>query len=107
MFGSDFFSNFGIPDPSFQGVDAQGGLFGPTTTPDQNAPPAAGLPPTPDKLAAGAPGGVLGGGVLAPGGSALQPGSGTLSAAPAAPPAQGQSSAPAAGIGSPFGRQNG
>jgi hypothetical protein len=107
MFGSNFFGNFGIPDPSFgyQGADAQGGYLGPNATPDpmaggsQNAAPApigspaGGLPSAPQQPAPAAPS-PLAGGPLAPGGAQPQ-------TQPTAPEA---GVAPAAGIGSPFGK---
>ena len=104
MFGSNFDANFGIPTFP-QAIDAQGGYLGPNAAPDpmasQNAAvttpvapigaPTGGLPATPAAPALGSPS-PLAGGPLSPGGPQTQP---------AAPEA---GIAPAAGIGSPFGR---
>jgi hypothetical protein len=107
MFGSNFFGNFGIPDPSFgyQGADAQGGYLStnapvPGQDPSQSAAPAApigspagGLPSAPQQPTPAAPS-PLAGGPLAPGGAQPQ-------TQPTTPEA---GVAPAAGIGSPFGK---
>jgi hypothetical protein len=100
-----FFGNFGIPDFGYQGADAQGGYLGPNAAPDpmaqasQNAAPApigspaGGLPSAPQQPTPAAPS-PLAGGPLAPGGAQPQ-------TQPTAPEA---GVAPAAGIGSPFGK---
>ena len=106
MFGSNFTANFGIPDFPYQGADAQGGYLGanaaptPTGGPSQNVAigqpttnpgaPTAGPAATP---ALGQPS-PLAGGPLSPGGPPPQ-------TQPTVPEA---TTAPAAGIGSPFGR---
>jgi hypothetical protein len=110
MFGSNFDANFGIPAFPLQGVDPQGGLFGVNTPPlsdpaaAQSGSPlalpggpasptsASGAPATagPSQPSLGAPS-PLGGGVLSPGGGA-------------APSPAPETAAPAAGVGSPFGR---
>ena len=102
MFGSNFDANFGIPAFPFDGMDPQGGMLGtnvqpPAGQPAPAAPPAAAAPPSgPTPAAPPAPGAPspLGGGVLAPGGAQQQP----------APTDSAQGQAPAAGIGSPFGK---
>jgi hypothetical protein len=107
-----FFGNFGIPDFGYQGADAQGGYLGPNAAPDpmaqasQNAAPApigspaGGLPSAPQQPTPAAPS-PLAGGPLAPGGIPL----GTAS--PGAIHTSDntiEQTAPAAGIGSPFGK---
>jgi len=104
MFGSNFFGNFGIPEQQpfpYQGADPQGGMLGPNTPgPGQSAAPGGpaapaapiagqGTPPAPPTLGAPSP---LAGSPLAPGGGMTPP----------QPEQPGQ--APAAGVGSPFGR---
>jgi hypothetical protein len=114
MFGSNFFGNFGIPDPSFgyKGADAQGGYLGPNDAPDQasqNAAPAgipgtpgvsAGIPAPPQQPTPAAPS-PLAGGPLAPGG--IPPGAASPGAIHTSDNTIEQT-APAAGIGSPFGK---
>ena len=107
MFGSNFTANFGIPDFPYQGADAQGGYLAPNAPgqdPSQNAAPSIGQPTTNPVASTGEIGGAaapaspspLAGGPLAPGGAGV----GT---APAPAPEAG-GAAPAAGIGSPFGK---
>lgn len=105
MFGSNFAGNFSLPEPQYQNMDAQGGALAPNvpnapsgnqlpggpTSSTQPATPDPGLPgaATPTPLASPLAGGPLAAGAVP------QPGS-----APDA--SQGQ--APAAGVGSPFGK---
>lgn len=106
MFGSNFDANFGIPTFP-QGIDAQGGYLGanapvPGQQPSQNVAPAApaspigaptgGQPAAPAAPALGSPS-PLAGGPLSPGGGQ-----------PPQAPAPEAGVAPAAGVGSPFGR---
>ncbi len=114
MFGSNFDTNFGLPAFPFQGQDPQGGMLGTNVpTGDPTAPgsdsllpggptapqpaagaaPAVGLPAAPPQPALGAPS-PLGGGVLSPGAGAPQPSLGNPT----------DQTAPAAGVGSPFGK---
>ena len=106
MFG-DFMQNFGLNGLPWDGIDAQGGLFGSNApqTPLVGSQPA-GIAPS---RGGGGPAGPLPGAPAAPQGS--PPVGGNLSpmspsgASPLANPAQpGQGGgAPAAGVGSPFG----
>lgn len=99
MFGSNFFTNFGIPE--FSGIDAQGGMFGTTAPQPGQMPGQAELP----------------GGPITPPATqtpASPPGAAALSAGPLAlgggqtPPPQPDAGppAPAAGVSSPFGKPN-
>jgi len=102
VFGSNFFANFGIPEFPYQGVDPQGGALAPNApmpgsdpvsqNAAQPAAPAAGAPPT----APPQPSSPLAGGPLSPMTSPQQP------QAPIQP--DQASAAPAAGIGSQFGK---
>lgn len=106
MFGSNFDANFGIPAFPVQGLDPQGGMFGPTAPDPSGAAPMPGIPTAPPAAAPGAPPAgaqptlgatpsPLGAGPLAPG----------TAAAPPPAPDQGMGQAPpAAGLGSPFGK---
>lgn len=104
MFGSNFAANFGLPDFGYQGADPQGGYFAP------NAPPAAGQNPSQNAAPSG---GQLNLGTPSPGiaqspiaaasplaGGPLAPGGGQPPQQPNANP----EAAPAAGVGSPFGK---
>lgn len=104
MFGSSYDTNFGLPAFPFQGADPQGGYLGVNVSPEAD-PAAAGaqsLPggptssPTGAAPAAPAPPAAspLAGGPLSPGGAAPLGGV----------PDTSQGQAPAAGIGSPFGK---
>ena len=107
MFGSNFDANFGIPTFP-QGIDAQGGYLGPNAPAvgqdpmSQNAAPSIGQPTAPAAPTAGGPAATpalgqpspLAGGPLSPGGAQPQ-------TQPTSPEA---GVAPAAGIGSPFGK---
>jgi hypothetical protein len=97
VFGSNFFANFGIPEFPYQGVDAQGGALatnlpaaGVGTNPSQNAapPPTAPQPP-------GSASSPLAPGPLAMGGGMTQQPTSTQ---------QPDATAPAAGVGSQFGK---
>ena len=113
MFGN-FDQKFGLPAFPLEGIDPQGGLFGvnvpPSSDPTAAQPlpgsaqptpragmpaPAAGLPEKGAQPALGAPS-PLGGGVLSPG-SGL---------GPVSMNDPGPREAPAAGVGSPFGKVN-
>ncbi len=99
MFGSDFFAQFGIPAFPLQGMDPQGGALG-TNVPPQidpsgnhtSSPPAGQPPASPPASGAYNP--------LALG--PLSPGGGAAGVSQPTPPEQAP--APAAGIGSQFGK---
>jgi hypothetical protein len=121
MFGSNFDSNFGIPQQPqqqfpYQGSDSQGGLLGPNAAPDSfsdpgsvaqqpTAPPAAGSPPAASLSLAAPTGGPMlqtpPSQVTIPLANPLAPGT-----APSSQPQQGPASQPTgiSSTGAPYGK---
>lgn len=106
MFGSSFDQNFGLPAFPYQGIDPQGGALGVNVEPTAD-PAAAGSAALPGGPTSSTPGSMpaaptpatlsspLGAGPLSPTGATPTLG---------APSDASQGQAPAAGVGSPFGK---